>query len=76
VVCVLLNRTHAHHKHKHTQRETHARARARAHTHTHIHIFFFSQGALAFAPTYKFNPDSEEYSGGGKGRVRHVCVSV
>ena len=45
-------------------------------THTHTHIFFFPQGPLAFAPTYKFNPDSEEYSGGGKGRVRHVCVSV
>ena len=29
----------------------------------------FSEGPLAFAPTYKFVPDSDEYSGGGKGRV-------
>jgi len=31
---------------------------------------------VLFRSTYKFNPDSEEYSGGGKGRVRHVCISV
>jgi hypothetical protein len=49
-------------------------------SHTRIHSYIggrvlwgFEEAALSFSPTYKFAVDSEEYSGGGKGRVPAWC---
>jgi hypothetical protein len=36
-------------------------------------LWGFDEAALSFSPTYKFAVDSEEYSGGGKGRVPAWC---
>jgi len=39
-------------------------------------LWGFQEGALAFGPTYKFNPDSDEYCIGGKGRAPAWCDRI